>query len=78
MTCCELAHHLLDHVEGALAEDLRRQVEEHLRECPPCVVFVETYQITIRLSRRLPCADLPEHLRRRCEEMLRQEGRSCG
>lgn len=74
MTCCELTQLLLDLVDGALTDEQRRQVEEHFRECPPCVVYVETYQITIRLSRRLPCAEMPEQLRRRCEEMLRQEG----
>jgi anti-sigma factor RsiW len=73
MTCCELTQLLLDFLDGTLADEQRRQVEEHLGKCPPCVVYVETYQITIRLSRRLPCAELPDHLRRRCEELLRHE-----
>lgn len=72
MTCRELAELLMDFVENDLAQEMCHQVEEHLRACPPCVVFVETYRVTIHLSRRLPCGELPEHLRCRCEEMLRE------
>ena len=74
MTCCQLAEHLMAFLDGDLDDDRKRQLEEHLRECPPCVVYIETYRLTVHLSRCLPCAELPEHLRRRCEEIVRQEG----
>ena len=73
ITCRKLAELLMEYIENELAQDVRRQVEEHLKACPPCVVFVETYQVTIHLSRHLSCSDLPDSLRCRCEKLLQAE-----
>ncbi len=77
MNCRELAELLLDFVNGELAAEQCQCLEEHMHACPPCEVYVETYRLTIRLTRQLPCAggELPEHLWCRCEEMLKRE---CG
>ena len=74
MTCRELVEHLLDFVGDELAPEHREKIVEHLCKCPPCEALVETYQITIRLSRQLPRAPLPPHL----QERLRQALRDCG
>jgi anti-sigma factor RsiW len=77
ITCRELAELLIDFVSGELPPEHRAHIERHLKGCPPCVAYVETYQITIQLTRRLPCAPLPPELEKRLravlEEMCRQK-----
>lgn len=72
MNCRELAELLLDYVTGELSEEHSRLINEHLGCCPPCVTFLETYQVTIKLTRRLPPAPLPPELKKRLEAALRE------
>jgi hypothetical protein len=74
ITCRELAELLIDFVAGELGQDLCEHIQHHLRACPPCVTFIETYQITIRLTRTLPRAPLPPDLERRLRAALQQGG----
>ena len=71
MTCREMIELLLDYCNGELDNELCRQLREHLDMCPPCVTYLETYQITIRISRQLPRAPLPPQLTARLEQALR-------
>ncbi len=70
MNCRELAELLIDFVSGELPPEHSGHVHEHLKCCPPCVAYLETYQITIRLTRRLPCAPLPAALEQRLRAAL--------
>jgi hypothetical protein len=38
--------------------------------CPPCVVYVETYQATVRLTRRLPDAPPPPQVLHKLQAAL--------
>ena len=51
MTCRELSDFLLDYVSGALVPEERARFEEHLGECDDCVVYLRTYEETIKLGR---------------------------
>jgi anti-sigma factor RsiW len=51
MTCREFTEFLLDYVEGELAPDARARFDEHLGECPDCVIYLRNYVETIRLGR---------------------------
>jgi hypothetical protein len=77
ITCRQMVELLLDFLEDALSPDCCEQIREHLRCCPPCVTFVETYRVTITLSRRLTPTPLPADLERRLraaiEKCRRQE-----
>ena len=75
ITCRDLAELLIDFVSGDLPPDRRLHVEQHLRICPPCVAYVETYQITIRLTRKLPCGPLPPELEQRLRAILETGGK---
>ena len=59
MTCRQLAELLIDFVSGELPPEQREVLERHLRLCPPCVTYVETYKMTMHLTRKLPCRELP-------------------
>jgi anti-sigma factor RsiW len=67
MNCRELAELLFEFVSGELAPERCALLEEHLKRCPPCHVYLETYRLTIHISGRLPCRSLPAD----CEERLR-------
>jgi anti-sigma factor RsiW len=70
ITCRELAELLIDFVSGELSPEHQERVEQHLSDCRLCMVYVETYKTTIRLTRHLPCAPLPPELERRLREAL--------
>jgi anti-sigma factor RsiW len=72
MTCRELVELLIDYLDGDLPEDRRRRLEMHLQMCPPCLVYLETYKATIRLTKRLPCTPPPPELLERLKEVLRE------
>ena len=72
MNCRELVELLCDFVANELPEDQRALIEQHLCKCPPCVVYVETYRLTITVSRKLPDAPVPNELLDRVRAALRE------
>jgi anti-sigma factor RsiW len=74
MTCREMIELLLEYCSGELESALCQQIREHLEICPPCVTYLETYQITIRVSRQLPAAPLPPQLAQRLQAALKNLG----
>ena len=48
MTCQEIAHFLMDYLNGELAEDQRAVFEEHLGDCPDCVAYLQSYEMTVK------------------------------
>jgi anti-sigma factor RsiW len=67
MTCRECADFLMEYLEGGLLDAEREVFEAHLRACPPCVVYLDTYRETVRMGREV-CggddepAEVPEAL----------------
>lgn len=56
MTCRELIEFLMAYLDRELPEDQVRVFEEHLRLCPPCEAYLETYQEAVREGRAV-CAE---------------------
>ena len=73
MTCQELSDILSDFIAGELAAEYCAQIRGHLDACPECVIFVETYQLTIQITRRLPAEPLSEELLARLQRALDEE-----
>ncbi len=71
--CRQLCELLFDYVNDDLSEERRAVLEAHLKVCPPCVVHLETYRITITLSRKLPCRPMSPECERRLREALARE-----
>ena len=63
--CQKLCEMLFEFVSGELPDEHRQLLEEHLKACPPCVVHVESYRVTIELTRKLPCQSLPTEMEQR-------------
>jgi len=47
IACREVVELVTDYLEGVLPAPRREAVEEHLRECPACVEYVEQMRATI-------------------------------
>lgn len=69
LTCREFADFLMAYIDAELPHDQREAFEDHVRICPPCVNYLETYRETVRLGRCLcededgpPPGDAPEAL----------------
>ncbi len=75
ITCRELADLLFGLTSGCLRSEQQAHAEEHLSSCPSCAAYLESYRLTIRLSRQLPRLALPVHLARRLRAIL-EEGSS--
>jgi anti-sigma factor RsiW len=56
MTCREFTDFLADYLDGDLALAERSRFDEHLAECPDCLVYLRGYEQTVRLGKAL-CRD---------------------
>jgi anti-sigma factor RsiW len=70
MNCREFTEFLQEYLCNNLPADARSEFESHLAECPWCVAYLDSYQKTIALQKKvfagpddapLP-ADVPEDL----------------
>ena len=52
MTCREVIEHLIDYVDGTVAEDERAAFVHHFELCDSCRAYLDSYLKTIRLVRR--------------------------
>jgi len=77
MSCRRLIlESLVEYEDGSMPEPERRVFEQHLSHCPPCVVFLKSYQATGRTLRMLKPREIPKNLaeavmrfvRERCEK----------
>lgn len=53
---------LSDYLDHELPEDLCRDIDAHIADCPPCVAFVESLRKTIELCRKAKELDAPPPL----------------
>lgn len=51
ITCRQVVDFIMDYLNGDLAPEQRREFDRHMAVCPSCVVYLKTYQETIRLGR---------------------------
>jgi anti-sigma factor RsiW len=68
--CPRIVSLLSDYIDGRLAADVRRDLEEHLSGCSDCTTFVGSFRSTVALLQSLNEEDLPEELRLRLKAFL--------
>lgn len=73
ITCKEIAELLMAYCDGDLPKEYCDLICQHIRLCGPCNNYVESYQITVRLTRTLPMTAVPEHLMDRLRQALKDE-----
>jgi len=72
VTCEQVTGLILDYVNEDLDRATTRAFRSHLRECPDCVAFLNTYKKSIRSTRSLRYQEVPAELERRVREFLRK------
>lgn len=63
--CRQLLGSLNDYLDGELRDELCRELEQHLEECPDCRVVVDTVRRTISLYHQADDVELPQGVRER-------------
>jgi anti-sigma factor (TIGR02949 family) len=69
--CRELFARLSEYLDGELSEATCAGVEDHLGDCPPCQVFLESLRRTVRLIETTKTVPMPEEVRRSVRNALR-------
>lgn len=70
MSCEELLRRLAEYGDGALSDELCREVDRHLHECAPCGELQHELESLRRLCRCDKPATMPAELRQRIARML--------
>jgi len=60
--CRTVTRLLVDFIGEGLPAEYRELIEDHLKNCPLCLAFANSYQGVIRLTRQLPATPLPPDL----------------
>ena len=60
MVCKELVELVTEYLEGTLPPADQRRFEDHLKDCPYCVTYLDQMRQTIRTLGRLTEEDLSE------------------
>ena len=78
ITCKEFLHALNEYLDGTEDEQIRRDVEEHIGECPNCWVIFDTTQKTLKVFKGMERQDLPEGVHNRLMDRLQQKIQQAG
>lgn len=71
-TCEEVVSVLQEYFEGSLDPELAAIIERHFRHCPDCMAFSRTYAEVIKLTGELLCDEIPEEVRLRVQQAVRE------
>lgn len=73
LTCRQCLELLVDYVSRDMSPDDLAKLDEHFRCCPPCLVYLNTYEVTIRVTRKLPReSPLPPEFEQRLLAAMRE------
>lgn len=70
ITCRDCVEFLADYLEGNLPDEQRQTFEQHLKLCPPCERFLNTYEDTIRMAKHCLCTPTDEMKKQVPEELV--------
>lgn len=63
MSCKELVELVTDYLEGRLPDATQRELEEHIKLCDGCTLYIEQMRVTLRALGRIPEATIPAQAR---------------
>ena len=72
LSCQEIVDYCLDFLGGSLPETERHLFSVHLRNCPDCMRFFETYRKTPEISRDALALRIPDRVRVAVRDFLRE------
>ncbi len=74
ISCEELVRFMIDYLDGDLAPEEEKEFDFHINGCIDCHAFLNTYRKTVSLLNNLSCKEIPEELRTRISDFLRERG----
>ena len=76
MISCEgLVKLTIDYLDGSLDTEELKEFDLHINGCIDCHAFLNTYRKTVSLLNNLSCKEIPEELRTRIIDFLRERER---
>lgn len=76
LTCDQFLQELSDYLDEEVREDVRRELERHMAECPNCWVMVDTTKKTLNIYKKLDPDPLPEPLKARLMQAIQTKLKS--
>lgn len=72
-TCKDFLNELSDYLDGTIAEDVRKQLDGHITECPNCWVIVDTTKKTLKIYKGMELQPIPVELHSRLMKALEKK-----
>lgn len=69
--CIEVFERLSEYLDGELSPQECAEIQLHIRDCEPCVAFVESLKTSIRASRELRAHEAVQELPQETREKLK-------
>jgi hypothetical protein len=74
-TCKQITDLVYGYLNDTLSPTVKRDFQQHLRVCPDCVSFLNTYKKTMGITRSLRAEDMPFKVRKNILDFLRRRVR---
>jgi hypothetical protein len=71
-TCKQITDLVYAYLNDQLSRTVKRDFQQHLRVCPDCVSFLNTYKKAVGMSRSLRAEDIPLKVRENILNFLRR------
>lgn len=77
-TCKEITGLIFGYLNDTLSPSVRRDFKRHLRICPDCVNFLNTYKKTASVTRSIRPEEIRPKIRQNILDFLRERMRKSG
>jgi len=77
-TCKQMTALIFDYLNDKLSPNIKRDFQQHLKICPDCVNFLNTYKKTVSASRSIRSEEIPPRVRNNILNFLRLRTRKSG
>jgi hypothetical protein len=77
-SCKEITDLIFGYLNDRLSPAVKRDFERHLRICPDCVNFLNTYKKTADVTRSISPEEIPPGIRENILDFLRERMRKSG
>jgi anti-sigma factor RsiW len=77
MACKEMLEKLSEYIDGELDPKLCEDLEKHMSDCNPCLIFVNTLKKTISLFKYASSEPLPKEVHLRLHDYLKKNCQGC-
>jgi putative zinc finger protein len=76
--CKQITDLVFDYLNGNLRPDVKRDFQQHLRVCPDCINFLNTYKKTVSVTGTVRPEEIPVKVKDNILDFLRSRVRKSG